>query len=124
MSNYIDGFVFPIAKQYLEQYREAASAIANIWKEYGALAYFEYVGEDLHPEGTSVFPHVLDIKNDETVIFGWVIFESRAQRDSIHKKVSEDPRMAELVAPIMDPSNIIFDAKRMVYGGFELLVSV
>lgn len=122
MSNYIDGFVFPIAKAHLKPYRQAATAIADIWKEHGALAYFEYVGDDLHPEGTSVFPQVLDMKPDDTVVFGWVIFASRAERDTIHKKVSEDPRMADLVAPIMDPVNLVFDAKRMVYGGFEMLV--
>jgi uncharacterized protein YbaA (DUF1428 family) len=99
-----------------------AEKVAEIWKEYGALAYFEYVGEDLKLEGTRSFIDVVNLKEDEVIIFGWVIFLSKEIRDTANKQVSTDSRMAELVAPLTDPKRLIFDAERMVYGGFQPLV--
>jgi uncharacterized protein YbaA (DUF1428 family) len=98
-----------------------AEQVAEIWKEYGALAYFEYVGEDLRLEGTRTFPDFLGANEDEAIIFGWVVFESREARDIANSKVPEDPRMTTLVAPLTDPSKLIFDATRMVYGSFQPL---
>jgi uncharacterized protein YbaA (DUF1428 family) len=121
MKNYIDGFVLPIPKVHLEAYRQVAEQVAEIWKEYGALAYFEYVGEDLRLEGTRTFPDFLGANEDEAIIFGWVVFESREARDIANSKVPEDPRMTTLVAPLTDPSKLIFDATRMVYGSFQPL---
>jgi len=121
MKNYIDGFVLPIPKVHLEAYRQVAEQVAEIWKEYGALAYFEYVGEDLSLEGTRTFPDFLGANEDEAIIFGWVVFESREARDIANSKVPEDPRMTTLVAPLTDPSKLIFDATRMVYGSFQPL---
>lgn len=121
MKNYIDGFVLPIPKVHLETYRQVAEQVAEIWKEYGALAYFEYVGEDLSLEGTRAFPEFLGATEDEAIIFGWVVFESREARDLANTKVPEDPRMTALVAPLVDPSKMIFDANKMVYGGFHPL---
>lgn len=122
MANYIDGFVLPVPRNHLNAYKNAAQQVAKIWKEYGALAYFEYVGEDLHLEGTRSFPDVIDAKTDEAIVFGWVVFESREARDLANKRVPADPRMTELISPLTDPSALIFDAKRMIYGGFEKLV--
>jgi len=122
MSNYIDAYVFPIPSAKLELYKTIADEVANIWKEHGAIDYFEYVGNDLQIEGTRSFPECLGSKNDEAIIFGWIVFSSPEARKVAHEKVAADPRMNELVAPITDPANIIFDAKRMVYGGFAPLV--
>ena len=99
-----------------------AEKVAEIWKEYGALAYFEYVGEDLKMEGTRSFPELVDAKEDEAIVFGWVVFESREARDLANERVPADPRMTDLVAPLTDPSRLIFNANRMVYGGFQPLV--
>lgn len=122
MENYIDGFVFPVPRMYLDEYKRVAERIAEIWKEYGALAYFEYVGEDLQLEGTRSFIEIVDLKEDEVVVFGWVVFPSKAIRDRANKQVPADSRMTELVAPLTDPKRLIFDAERMVYGGFQSLV--
>ncbi len=124
MSQYIDGFIFPIQRKHLEAYQHVAEQVAHIWKEHGALSYLEYVGQDLHLEGTRSFMEVTHAKPDEVVIFGWTVFPSKAVRDEANMKVPNDPRMQELVGPLVDPSNMIFDASRMVYGGFETLTSV
>lgn len=122
MTPYIDGFVLPVPRVHLNEYKNVAEKVAEIWKEYGALAYFEYVGEDLKLEGTRSFIELVDLKKDEVIVFGWVLFPSKETRDSANKKVPNDPRMAELVAPLTDPERLIFDAERMVYGGFQSLV--
>lgn len=122
MSQYIDGFVFPLPKDSLNEYKAIAEQVANIWKEYGALAYNEYVGNDLSLEGTRSFAHSVDLKENEVVVFGWVVFPSKAVRDSANQHVPIDPRMETLVAPLIDPSRMIFDASRMIYGGFAALV--
>jgi len=122
MENYIDGFVLPVPRIHLDEYKAAAEKVAEIWKEYGALEYFEYVGDDLKLEGTRSFVEVVDLKEDEVIVFGWVLFPSKEARDLANKQVPNDPRMAELVAPLTDPERLIFDAERMVYGGFRPLV--
>ena len=122
MPNYIDGFVFPIPKAHLETYKKVAEQVAEIWKEYGALAYYEYVGDDLNLEGTRSFAASVDLKEEEVVLFGWVVFESREARDRANAQVPQDSRMNELVGPLIDPDRMIFDAGRMVYGGFKPLV--
>ncbi|QNJ97640.1 DUF1428 domain-containing protein [Constantimarinum furrinae] len=123
MTNYIDGFVVPIPRIYLEEYKKAAEKIAEIWKEYGALAYFEFVGDDLFLEGTTSFTDAIEAQEDEDIVFGWVLFPSKEIRDLANKKVPEDPRMAALVAPLINSDKLIFDAGRMVYGGFTSLVA-
>lgn len=122
MENYIDGFVLPVPKAHLDEYKSVAEKVAEIWKEYGALAYFEYVGDDMELEGTRSFSEVAEQKEDEVVIFGWVLFPSKKVRDAANKQVPNDPRMTELVAPLTNTERLIFDAGRMVYGGFRPLV--
>lgn len=122
MANYIDGFVHPIPGKHLEQYRKVVIEVAKIWKEHGALDYFEYVGEDLKLDGTRSFPELIEAQEDEVVLFGWVVFASREARDLANKRVSADPRMIEIIGPLTDLSNVIFDAERMAYGGFESLI--
>ena len=118
MAHYIDGFVFPIPRDRLNEYKRLVQAVAEIWKEHGALDYFEYVGDDMNLEGTRSFADLVAATEDETIVFGWVVFDSREARDLANEKVAADPRMADLVAS----SNSGFDAKRMVYGGFRSLV--
>ena len=122
MTNYIDGFTLPVPRNHLNEYKRVSEAVAEIWKEHGALAYFEYVGEDLILEGTRSFPELVGAKDDEAIVFGWVVFDSREARDLANERVAADPRMTDLTAPLTDPSRIVFDAKRMVYGGFQPLV--
>jgi len=121
MANYIDGFVLPIPKIHLKEYQNIAGKVASIWKEHGATAYFEYVGEDLNLEGTRSFPEITNANENEAIVFGWVVFESKEVRDQANKRVPLDPRMKDLIAPLTD-SRQIFDASRMIYGGFKPLV--
>ena len=83
-----------------------------------ALQYRECVAEDVKPGELTSFPQSVDLRPDETVVFAWISFESRAHRDEVNTKVMKDPRLAE----IMDLSAMPFDAKRMIYGGFEVMV--
>jgi uncharacterized protein YbaA (DUF1428 family) len=118
MPHYVDGFVYPIPRDRLSEYRRVAEAAAEIWKEHGALDYCEFVGDDLKLEGTRSFADLVAATADEAIVFGWVAFESHEARDLANEKVAADPRMAELI----ESSNSGFDAKRMAYGGFEWLV--
>jgi len=122
MTNYIDGFVLPVPRIYLDEYKKVAKQVAGIWKEYGAIAYFEYLGDDMTLEGTKSFIEAVDAKEDEEIVFGWVVFPSKEVRDLANKQVPMDPRMTELVVPLTNPERLIFDASRMVYGGFNPLV--
>lgn len=119
MSNYVDGFAHPIQRDRLEAYKTLATAAAEIWKEHGALTYWECVGDDMNLEGTGSFVEMLSAKEDEVVLFGWLVFESREARDHVGEKVAADPRMAKL----MSESDTGFDPSRMAYGGFEPFVS-
>lgn len=122
LAQYIDGFVFPVPKIHLDEYKNVAKKVAGIWKEYGALAYYEYVGEDLNLEGTRSFIEAVDVKDDEVIVFGWVVFPSKEIRDLANKQVPNDSRMSDLVAPLTQSAKLIFDPSRMVYGGFKPLV--
>ena len=118
MAHYIDGFVFPIPRDRLNEYERLAEAVAEIWKEHGALDYCEYAGDDMKLEGTRSFTDLVTATEDEAIVFGWVVFDSREARDLANEKVAADPRMVDLVVT----SNSGFDAKRMAYGGFRSLV--
>ncbi len=122
MANYIDGFVLPIPRDRLDEYKSVAHKVAEIWKEHGALDYREFVGDDLKLEGTRSFTDLVAATEDEAIVFGWVVFDSREARDLANEKVAADRRMADLIDPLIDPSNPVFDAKRMAYGGFLSLV--
>lgn len=121
MANYIDGFVVPISTGRLSEYRRVVDKVAEIWKEHGALAYYEYVGDDMILEGTLSFQEVLGANKNESIVFGWVVFDSREARDRANERVAADPRMHDLLKPLADRSGLIFDAGRMAYGGFKPL---
>lgn len=118
MTCYVDGFVIPVPTARIDDYRLMAEKAAKIWKEHGALDYWECVGDDMQAEGTMSFTQLANTEPDETVVFSWVIFESKAARDVANAKIFADPRMKDM----MDMSNPIFDCKRMAYGGFKQLV--
>ena len=118
MTRYIDGFVIPLPTARIDDYRVMAEKAAIVWKEHGALDYWECLGDDLQAEGALSFHELADTKPDETVIFAWVVFESKEARDIANAKIFADPRMKEM----MDMANPIFDCQRMAYGGFKQLV--
>ncbi|OWJ65967.1 DUF1428 domain-containing protein [Inquilinus limosus] len=116
--SYADGFVLAVPKAKLEEYKEMARNAGAVWKDHGALAYVECTGDDTPYGEVTSFPRSVQAKEDEIVIFSWIVYESRAARDEILKKVMADPRLH------MDPSAMPFDAKRMIYGGFEVFVEL
>ncbi len=118
MARYIDGFVHPIPRSKLAAYQRLALAVAEIWKKHGALEYWEAVGDDLDIADTASFTDLVDATENEAVLFGWVLFESRQARDVANNKVAADPQMQTLMASI----DVGFNAKRMAYGGFRPLV--
>jgi uncharacterized protein YbaA (DUF1428 family) len=118
MARYVDGFVMPLPKKNLEAYRRIAKQGARIWREHGALEYYECVGDDLKVKWGRTFPRQLSLKPGETVIFSWIVYKSRAHRDRVNAKVMKDPRMN---TPEMQKA-MPFDMKRMCYGGFDVLV--
>lgn len=118
MAKYVDGYVLPVPKKKLHIYRRIAQKAGKIWREHGALEYRECAGEDLKVKWGVPFPRQMKVKAGETVIFSWVVFKSRADRDRVNAKVMKDPRLTNM----MDPKDMPFDCKRMVYGGFNILV--
>ena len=116
--NYVDGYVLPVAKKDLPTYRHIAQKAGKIWREHGALEYRECFGEDLTVKWGVPFTRALKTKPAETVVFAYVVFKSRAHRDRVNAKVMKDKRLAA----IMDAAAMPFDAKRMVYGGFKVMV--
>lgn len=117
---YVDGYVLPVPKKNLKAYRQMAQKAGKIWREYGALEFRECVGDDLKVKMVVSFPQTIKLKKGETVVFSWIVFKSRAQRDSVNAKVMKDPRLAEM----MDMKSSPFDPKRVVYGGFKTMVDL
>lgn len=113
---YVDGYVIPIPKKSLKAYSRMAKAGAAVWMKHGALDYKECVGEDLQTRWGTPFSRLMKLKRGETVVFSWVVFKSRAHRDRVNAKVMKE--MEESCGMEQMP----FDIKRMVYGGFEVLV--
>ena len=115
---YVDGFVLPVPKKNVEAYRGMARKAGRVWRDHGALEYRECAGDDLDVKFGVPFTRSVKLKPGETVVFSWIVFNSRAHRDRVAAKVMKDPRLAKM----MDPKAMPFDCKRMVYGGFKLLV--
>ncbi len=118
--NYVDGFVLPLPKKNIQAYRRMAQKAGKIWMEHGALAFRECVADDVKPGKLTSFPQSVKLKRGEIVVFSYIVFKSRADRDRINKKVMKDPRLAEM----MDPKAMPFDAKRMFFGGFKVIVDL
>lgn len=117
MSRYVDGFVLPVPKKNLDAYRKMAETAGDVWKEHGALEYVEAVADDVKPGKLTSFPQSVQLKEDEVVVFAWITYPSREDRDRINAAVMEDARIAGY-----DPATLPFDGKRMFWGGFETIV--
>jgi uncharacterized protein YbaA (DUF1428 family) len=117
---YVDGFVLPVPKKNVAAYRTIARKAGKIWMEYGALSYYECVEDDVKPGKQTSFPQAVKLRPDEVVVFSWIVFKSRAQRDRINAKVMADPRMSAICPPEKMP----FDGKRMFWGGFKPIVQM
>jgi uncharacterized protein YbaA (DUF1428 family) len=111
--SYIDGFVLAVPKQNIEAYKEMARLGHDVWKEHGALAYVECIADDVPYGQITSFPRAVQANEDETVVFAWIVYESREHRDAVNAKVMADPRMKP------DWEKMPFDSKRMIYGGFQ-----
>ena len=115
---YVDGFVLPVPKKNLPAYRRMASLAGKVWREHGALEYIECVADDVKPGKYTSFPQSVKLKRGEVVVFSWIVYKSRAHRDSVNKKVMKDPR----IAPMMNTKALPFDGKRMFWGGFKVML--
>ena len=118
--SYVDGFVVPVPKAKLAAYRRMARKAGGIWREHGAMHYTECVADDVQPGKLTSFPQAVKLKPDEVVVFSWIVFRSRKDRDRINKRVMADPRLADM----MDPKALPFDGKRMFWGGFKPMIEL
>ena len=116
--SYVDGFVVPVPKEKVEDYKALARKAGEIWKEHGALAFVECIGDDVPYGELTSFPRAVQAKDDEIVVFSWIVYESREQRDAVNAKVMADPRLKA------DMSEMPFDGKRMIFGGFQPFIEL
>ena len=115
---YVDGFIVPVPKKNLAAYRTMARKAGKVWRDHGALEFRECVADDVKKGKWTSFPRSVKLKPNETVVFSYIVYKSRAQRDRIMAKVMKDKRLAGM----MDPKAMPFDAKRMIFGGFKVIV--
>lgn len=120
MTHYIDGFVIPVPEKQIAAYRRMARKAGKIWMEFGALQFCECVADDVPQGNLTSFPMAVKLEPGETVVFSWIVFKSRRDRERINAKVLADPRLASM----MDPKAVPFDVKRMIFGGFKTLVEL
>lgn len=113
---YVDGFVVPVPKDRLADYKKLAKLAAKVWKEHGAIAYAECLADDVQVGKITSFPRSVKLKDDEVVIFSYIVYNSRKHRDDVMKKVFADKRMQ------MGMENAPFDTRRMIFGGFKTFV--
>jgi len=120
MARYVDGFVLPVPTKNMADYQRMARLAGKVWREHGALEYVEAVADDVKPGKTTSFPQSVKLKTGETVVFAYVVYKSRKDRDRVLAKVMKDPRLAKM----MDPKSMPFDGKRMFWGGFKPFLSL
>ena len=118
---YVDGFVLPVPRKKIAAYRAMARKAGKIWKEHGALEFRECVADDVKPGKLTSFPQSVKLKPGETVFFSYIVYRSRRDRDRVNKKVMADKRLA---ATMSSPAAMPFDARRMIYGGFKVMVDL
>ena|SRR6476661_7015777 len=116
---YVDGYVVPVPKKKLDAYRRMAQKASKIWREHGALEVVECVADDVKPGKSTSFPQAVKLKPGETVVFSYIVYKSRAQRDRVNAKVMGDPRLKAMFSA----KDMPFDGKRMFWGGFKVLVN-
>jgi uncharacterized protein YbaA (DUF1428 family) len=117
---YVDGFIVPVPKKNLQAYRKMATKAGKVWREHGALDYKECIADDVKVGKLTSFPRSVKLKKNEVAWFSWIVYKSRSERDRILKKVMADKRLASM----MDPKKMPFDGKRMIYGGFKVVVDL
>ena len=118
MAHYVDGFVLPVPRARLDEYRAMSETCGKVWMEHGALEYRECVADDVKPGKLTSFPQAVQLKDDEVVVFSWIVYPSKEVRDAANEKVMADPRLKDM----MDPNKLPFDGKRMFWGGFRTFV--
>jgi uncharacterized protein YbaA (DUF1428 family) len=118
--SYVDGFLVPVPKKKVADYRRMAAKAGKIWREHGALEFRECIADDVTWGKRTSFPRSVKQKNGETVFFSYIVYKSRADRDRINAKVMKDKRLAKM----MDPKAMPFDARRMIWGGFKTVVDL
>jgi uncharacterized protein YbaA (DUF1428 family) len=118
--SYVEGFVLPVPQAKLAAYRRMASAAGKVWREHGALQYVECVADDVKPGKVTSFPQSVKLKKTEVVVFSWIVYRNKTERNRIIKKVMSDPRLAHM----MDPRKLPFDGMRMFWGGFKPIVQL
>ena len=118
--SYVDGFLVPVPKKNIKKYMSISKKAGRVWKDHGALEYVEAVADDVKPGKWTSFPQSVKLKKDEVVIFSYIVCKSRAARDRCMAKVMKDPRLAKM----MDPKNMPFDGKRMIWGGFKTRIDM
>jgi uncharacterized protein YbaA (DUF1428 family) len=116
--HYVDGFVVPVPRKKLKAYRTMAVKAAKVWRDHGALEVVECVADDVKKGKWTSFPRSVKLKPGETVVFSYIVYKSRKDRDRVMAKVMKDPRLADM----MDPKQMPFDGKRMIFGGFKTIV--
>ena len=117
--SYVDGFVVPVPKKNVAAYRKLAAKAGKIWKEHGALQYVECIEDDVKPGKLTSFPQSVKIKKNEVVVFAFIVYKSRKDRDRVNAKAMNDKRFGK-----MNPADMPFDTKRMIYGGFKTVVEL
>jgi len=117
---YVDGFVLPVPKKKVEAYKRMARKAGKVWREHGAIEFKECIADDVPMGKLTSFPRSVKRKPNETVIFSYIVYKSRADRDRINAKVMKDKRLAKM----MELKALPFDAKRMIWGGFKTVVAL
>jgi uncharacterized protein YbaA (DUF1428 family) len=120
MAHYVDGFVVPVPIDRIDAYRTLAEAAGKLWLEHGALQFVETLADDVKPGQVTSFPQSVQLREGETVVFSWIVYESREARDHVNAKVMDDPRLKAM----MENGEPPFDPKRMFFGGFKTLVEL
>lgn len=113
--SYVDGFIVPVPKSKMAAYKAMARKAALVWRDHGALQYVESIGDDTPVGKVTSFPRSVKLEADEVVVFSFIVYKSRKDRDRVNKAVMADPRLAAM----MDPKKMPFDGKRMIWGGFK-----
>jgi uncharacterized protein YbaA (DUF1428 family) len=108
---YVDGFLIPVPKDKIDAYKAQARRAGDIWKEHGALEFVECIGDDVPYGEVTSFPRAVLAKDDEVVVFSWIVYRNRAERDAVNTRVMADPRLEK---------EMPFDGKRLIFGGFEM----
>jgi uncharacterized protein YbaA (DUF1428 family) len=120
VTRYVDGFVLPVRKDKVDAYRAMAEFAGKIWLEHGALEFVECLADDVKSGAVTSFPQSVHLMEDELVVLSYIIYDSREHRDAVMKKVMDDPRLKEQ----MSKGDMLFDAKRMFFGGFRTIVEL